>query len=434
LHQAAQQAVGRSAMAEAIAQLNQGLGMLAQLPDGVARRRHELDLQTALGMPLIAIKGMASPEVGRAYARARELCLPVSDTPQLFPVLFGLRFFYEVRADLQAAYEIAEQLFDMARRGSDLIDLMQAYRAMGQTLLWKGEFAPALAHFEQAIALYDPQRHRSLALTHGQEPGVFFRGFAAHILWYLGYPDRALKTIDEALSQAREVAHPFSLAFALDHAAWLHQYRREPAETQERAEEDMRLSGEQGFAFFLAQGTILRGWALAEQGQDAEGIAQICQGQTAREATGALLARPYWVSLLAQAYGRVGRAENGLRVLDEGLAMTHGQPVWKAELHRLRGELLLDAQAAPVDAHAVTEIGHSTDQAESCFRHAIDIARGQQAKILELRAGTSLARLWGSQGRRLEARDLLASIYSWFTEGFDAPDLKDAKTLLYELE
>ena len=395
-HRAAQQAVARSAMAEAIAQLHQGLGMLAALPDSPWRQQQELDLQTALGVPLIAIRGRAAPEVGRAYARARELCLQMGDTPQLSSVLFGLWWFCELRADLQTAYEIAEQLLDTARRGADPTDLMQAHRAMGHTLMWRGEFAPALVHFEQAIALYDPQRHRSLALTHGREPGVLARCFAAHVLWYLGYPDRALETMGEALFQARKMAQPFSLAPALDHAAWLHQYRREPAETQKRAEEGMRLAGEQGFAFFFAHGAILRGWALAEQGWDAEGIAQICQGLAAHEATGALLIRPYWVALLAQAYGRDGRAEDGLRLLGEALAMTHGQHVWKAELHRLRGELLLGrpgggdhAEAAPTDAPAVTEGGHSIDQAESCFRHAIDIARGQQAKSLELRAGTS---------------------------------------------
>jgi predicted ATPase len=325
----------------------------------------------------------------------------------------------------------------MAPRGADPADLMQAHRLMGHTLLWRGEFAAALVHFEHAIALYDQQRHRSLALSHGQEPGVLSRGFAASVLWYLGYPERALETMDEALSQAREVAHPFSLAFALDHNAWLHQYRREPAETQERAEEEMRFSGEQGFPFFLAMGTIRRGWALAEQGQDAEGIAQIGQGLAAYEATGALLIRPYWISLLAQAYGRVGRAEDGLGLVGEALAMTHGQNVWKAELHRLRGELSLvrlgggdDAEVAPTDAPAVTRVGHSIDQAESCFRRAIDIAREQQAKSLELRASTSLARLWRDQGKHAEARDLIGPIYNWFTEGFDAPDLRDARALL----
>ena len=439
-HQAARQAVARSAMTEAITQLHQGLGMLASLPDSVARRRQELDLQTALGVPLIATRGMAAPEVGQAYVRARELCLQVGDTSQLSSVLFGLWWFHEVRADLRAALEVAEQLLDMAQRGADPADLMQAHRAMGHTFLWKGEFAPALVHFERAIALHHPQRHRSLALTAGQEPGVLSRGFAAHVLWYLGYPDRALETMREALSQGREVAHPFSLSFALDHAAWLHQYRREPAETQERAEEDMRFSGEQGFPFFLAQGTILRGWALAEQGMHAEGIAQISQGLAAHETTGALLGRPYWISLLAQAYGRGGRASDALRVLDEALTMTHDQNVWKAELYRLRGEFLLvhlgngdNREAAPAAALGPTEVGRFVDGAASCFRHAIDIARGQQARILELRAGTSLARLSRDQGKRMEGRDLLGPIYNWFTEGFDAPDLKDAKALLDEL-
>jgi predicted ATPase len=246
--------------------------------------------------------------------------------------------------------------------------------------------------------------------------------------------------MSEALAQAQEVAHPYTLAFALAHTAWLRHYRWETAETRERAEADIEFSGEQGFPFFLAQGTILRGWALAEQGLHVEGIAQMRQGLAGHEAGGVLLIRPYWLSLLAQAYGRSGRGEEGLRVLDEALAMLHDQHVWEAELHRLRGELLLahlggrdDAEAAPVDAYAMTEAGQFVAQAESSFWRAIKVAREQQSKSLELRAGTSLARLWKTQGRHTEARDLLGPIYHWFTEGFDAPDLKDAKALLAEL-
>jgi predicted ATPase len=266
---------------------------------------------------------------------------------------------------------------------------------------------------------------------------VLARGFASHVLWYLGYPDRALATMREALSLAREVAHPFSLAFALDHAAWLHQYRREAAEAGEVAEEDARFSGEQGFPFFLAQGTILRGWALAEQGQDAEGVAEMGQGLAAHEATGALLIRPYWLALLARAHGRSGRAEDGLRMLEEASALTHDQHVWEAELHRLRGELLLvrpgggdDAGAVPADALRAWQAGEAVTQAEICFRHALEVARGQQARSLELRAATSLARLWASRGKHAEARELLAPIYGWFTEGFDTADLREAKALL----
>jgi predicted ATPase len=383
---------------------------------------------------------MGAPEVERAYARARELCLQVGDAPQLSSVLLGLWWFYEVRADLRAAHEVAGQLLDMNRRGANPAHLIQAHRAMGHTLLWLGEFASAHAHFDQAIACYDPQQHRSLAFTSGQEPGVLARGFAAHVLWYLGYPDRALKTMHEALSLGREVGHPFSLAFALDHTAWLHQYRREATETSEWAEADTTFSGEHGFPFFLAQGTILRGWALAEQGQDTEGITQIAQGLAAHQATGALLVRPYWVSLLAWAHGKSGRVEDGLRVLDEAFAMTHDQHVWEAELRRLRGELLLvrasgqdDARTTPIDAPLVTEASQPITQAELCFLQAIDIARGQHARSLELRAAASLARLWDNQGRRNEARDLLAPIYGWFTEGFDTADLKDAKALLDQL-
>ena len=440
-HRAARQAIERSAMVEAIAHLHQGLGMLDGLPDGVARHRQELELQTTLGVPLIAIRGFAAPEVERAYARARELCLQVGDAPQLSSVLFGLWWFYEGRADLRTAHEVAGQLLDMAQRGEAPADLIQAHRAMGHTLLWLGEFAPALAHFEQAIGHYDPQRHRSLAFTAGQEPGVLARGFASHVLWYLGYPDRALKTMREALSQAREVAHPYSLAFALDHAAWLHQYRGETAETRELAEADMKFSSEQGFPFFLAQGTMLRGWALAEQGGDGEGIAEMRRGLAAHEATGALLVRPYWLSLLARAGGRRGRAEEGLRLLDEASAMKHDQHVWKAELHRLRGELLLvgtggedGAGTVPSDAPAAPQACQPVTQAEVCFRQALEVARGQQAKSLELRAGTSLARLWARQGKRAEARDLLAPIYGWFTEGFDTPDLRDSRARLDALQ
>ncbi len=439
-HRAARQAIARSAMAEAIAQLHKGLGMLAGLPDDTARRQQELELQTTLGVPLITVRGMAAPEVERAYSRARELCLQLDDAPQLSLVLFGLWWFYEVSANLQAAREVAEQLLGMARRREAPADLIQAHRAMGHTLLWMGEFAPALTHFEQAIALYDPQRDRSLAFTSGQEPGVLARGFAAHVLWYLGYPDRALATMREALGMARELAHPFSLAFALDHAAWLHHYRREAAETQERAEEDAGFSGERGFPFFLAQGTILRGWAMAEQGRDAEGIAEMRQGLAAQEVTGAAVSRPYWLSLLARADGRSGRAEDGLRVLGEASAMMADQHVWEAELHRLRGELLLarlsggdDAGTTPTDAPGVTDAGQPITQAEICFRHALDIARGQQARSLELRAATSLARLWRDHGRLAQARDLLAPVYGWFTEGFDTADLKDAKALLDQL-
>jgi len=239
----------------------------------------------------------------------------------------------------------------------------------------------------------------------------------------LGYPDQALQGIYEVLDLAQELAHPFSLAMALVYAALLHQFRREVQAVQERAEALMTLSTEQGFPVWLAMGTVLRGWALMAQGEEAEGIAQMRQGLAAHQATGSELIRPYYLSLLAEAYGKVGQPEEGLTVLVEALATVDntGERFWEAALHRRKGELLLIQQ------------GQKVGEAEECFRKALDIARRQQAKSFELRAAMSLSRLWQHQGKQDEARQMLAEIYGWFTEGFDTADLKEAKILLEEL-
>jgi predicted ATPase len=238
----------------------------------------------------------------------------------------------------------------------------------------------------------------------------------------LGYPDQAL-SIYEALTLAQELDHPFSLALALHFAALLHHFRREVQAAKERAEALITLSTEQGFPFLLAYGTILRGWALTAQGERAEGIAQIHQGLVVRRALGAEVHRPYFLALLAEAYGEVGQPEEGLTVLVEALALVEstGDRHWEAELHRCKGELLLMQQMQKVG------------EAEECFRQALDTARRQQAKSLELRAAMSLSRLWQQQGKQEEAHHLLADIYGWFTEGFDTPDLQEAKALLQEL-
>ena len=237
---------------------------------------------------------------------------------------------------------------------------------------------------------------------------------------------RPWQRIHEALTLAQELAHPFSLAFALYFAAWLHQFRREGQAAQERAEAAMALSTRAGVsAYWVAWGTILRGWALAVQGQGAEGMAQMRQGLAAWRATGAELRRPYFLALLAEAYGKAGQAEEGLHVLAEALAAVaadSGERFCEAELYRLKGELLLQAGTVPDDA-----------EAEACFQQALDMARRQQAKSLELRAAMSLSRLWQQQGKRAEAHELLAPIYGWFTEGFDTADLQEAKALLEAL-
>jgi predicted ATPase/DNA-binding winged helix-turn-helix (wHTH) protein len=418
---AGQRTIERSAHVEAIRHLTKGLELLKSLPDTPERTQQELDLQTTLGVALMATKGYAAAEVEQTYARARTLCRQVGEASQLLPVLSGLYVFYLVRAECQIAYELVEQSLRLAQRLHDSSRLVEAHFALGCILLFMGAFAQARTHLEQGIALYDPQQHRSLAFW-SANPGVFCWGFIALVLWILGYPDQAVKASSEALALARELSHPYSLGAAMDFAAWLHACRREGQLTLEWADADISLTTEQGFIFVMAHATVLRGWALVELGQGEEGIAQIRQGMAVYRATGAELERPYWLALLAEAYAKNGQAEEGLCLLTEALAEVEKHEVrfCEAELYRLKGELLL-VQSTPHDA-----------EADTCFRQALEIARRRQAKSWELRAAMSLARLWQRQGRRAEAYDLLAPIYGWFTEGFDTADLQEAKALLDE--
>jgi tetratricopeptide (TPR) repeat protein len=243
-------------------------------------------------------------------------------------------------------------------------------------------------------------------------------------LWLLGYPEQSLRRSQEALALAQGLSHPFSLAFALAFAAFLHQLRRDGQATHAQAEAVMTLAQEQGLPRFAAMGTILRGWALVEHGQPVEGIALIHQGLAAWQTAGQQLGRPHYLALLAEAYGRAGQVEDGLSALEEALAVAHtnGDCVHEAELYRLKGELLL-ARSTKHQAEAA-----------ACFHQALDVARRQQARWWELRAAMSLSRLWQRQGKRHEARQLLEPIYGWFTEGFDTADLQEAKALLEELE
>jgi len=448
--QAGQRAIQRSANSEAIAHLTKELDLIKTLPDTPERTQQELTLQIALGGPLMATKGFAAPEVEKAYARARELCQQVGETPQLFLVLWGLWAFYTVRAELQAARELGEQSLSLAQSVQDPALLLWAHLMVGVTLFWLGEFASAQAHLEQSVALYDPQQHRSHAFFYGQSPKVSCLSIATWALWLLGYPDQAQERIRGALALAQELSHPFSLVYALFYAASLHRFRREVQAAQERAEALIALSREQGFLYRLTFGTILRGWATVEQGQGEEGITQIRQGLAAFQATGAGVVRPYFLALLAEAYGKVGQGEKGLSVLAEAFAVVDrtGERLYEAELYRLKGELSLqsrqveDKPKTSQDKSAVrSPESEDTDprplapdpQAEACFHKAIEIARRQSAKSLELRAVMSLSRLWQQQGKKDEARQMLAEIYGWFTEGFDTADLQEAKALLQEL-
>ncbi|MBI3301447.1 MAG: hypothetical protein HYZ72_05130 [Deltaproteobacteria bacterium] len=387
--------------------------------------------------------GYGASEVGKAYARARELCRQVRETAQLFPVLLGLHRFYVVRGELQTARELAEQCLALAQREQDPALLLEAHYVMGAILFVQGEIARTREHIEQGIALYDPQQHRSHALLYGHDPGVACLSHAVWVLWFLGYPDQALKRSHEVLALAQELSHLNSLAYSLWFAAMLHVIRREWRSVQERAEALIALSTEQGFPLWLGDGTILQGWTLAEGGQREEGIAQIRQGLAAKRTIGGELRRPQLLALLAGVYRKVGQAEEGLSVLSEALAAVDktGERYYEAELYRLKGELTLkqfgvrsQGKSRQVKtSQGKPEVRSLELEAEKCFHKAIEIARRQSAKSLELRAVMSLARLWQSQGKKKQARQMLAEIYGWFTEGFDTVDLQEAKALLEEL-
>jgi class 3 adenylate cyclase/predicted ATPase len=409
----------RSAYVEAVAHLTRGLEVLRTLPEGLARARHELDMQIALGQALQVTKGNSVPEVGHAYARARELCQQVGDTPQLFVALPGLTEFYRARGELEAARELGEQLLALTQSQHDPGRLAYAYSVLGRVLLFLGEFVPARAHLDRGLAIPEGPQDRSLPSIFDGAARVIALGTTSWVLWLLGYPDQALTRSHAMLTHAHELQHAFSLARALNNVMTLHKLRGEAKATQEWAEAALAIHTEQGFGQNLGAAIFTRGWALAAQGRHEEGIAQMCQGLATRRAEGAGTTLAEYSGRLGEAYGRIGQAEKGLHLLAEALAVVDKGDRWyEAELRRIKGELLLRQDVA------------DTPQAESCFQQALAVARRQQAKAYELRAAVSLSRLWQQQDKHAEARELLAPIYGWFTEGFDTPDLQEAKALL----
>jgi predicted ATPase/class 3 adenylate cyclase len=440
--QAGQKAIERSTHVEAIGHLSKGLELLTTLPDTPERAQQELALQLALSNSLMATKGYAAPEVEKVYARALELCRQVGKTSQLFPVLVGLWRFYLSRAEHKTALELGEQCLRLAQRMDNPVRLLGAHQSIGITLFSLGELIQARAHLEQAIALYNPRKRHFHASRSGQDPGVACLTFSVWTLWALGYPDQALRKSLEAVILAQELSHPLSLAQASIAALRLHQYRREGQVVLERSEALITLSTEHKFAFLLAWGTFMRGWAVTEQGQREKGIAQMRQGLAAHRATGAEAIQPYYLACLAETYGQAGQPEEGLNVLAEAMARVDktDEREYEAELYRLKGTLTLQKFQVssfefrvPSSPQSLTPSIRAEAEAEGYFQKAIDIARQQQAKSLELRAVMSLSQLWQQQGKQKEAHDVLAESYNWFTEGFDTKDLQEAKTLLQEL-
>jgi predicted ATPase len=423
---AGERALARSANLEAISHLTRGLEVLTTLPDTPERISQELHLQMSLGSVLFSTKGFAAPEVEHAYSRARELCQQVGDTSALFPVLRGLSVWYMNRAQLQPARELAEERLYLAQRQQDPTLILMARATLGTILYHAGEFASALVHIEQSLALpAEGEREYPVGLQYN---AVGCLSHVAWALWFLGYADQSRARSQEALELALQLGMPFRLANVFYWATQLHQYRRDSSRTRELAEATLALSTEQGFAQQIGQGRFLRGWALAMQGQAAAGLAQMREGFAAWEATEAEVLRPYYLALLAEVSAYAGETQAGLDLLDAALVAVDKseERSWEAEVYRLKGELLLQQAGGTGNTLAVTEA------AVTCFHQAMTIARRQEAKALELRAAMSLARCC-RQEQRAQARALLAEVYNWFTEGFDTVDMQEARALLAAL-
>jgi predicted ATPase len=424
--EAAEHAVRLSAHREAAVLARRGLRLVRALPETPARVGQERAMLLALGVALVATEGFASPEVERTYLRARELCRQGEDILTLFPVLYGLWNLYLVRCDLAACEGLATQMLFLAQGQADPDYFLVAHNVLQQPLFHMGDFTAARSHQEHGLALYDRHRHGNLTAVYGEDPGVGCLVYGGVTLWHMGYPDQALRAAAAGRKLAEELANPFNVAQALYYGAVTHLCRRDAERVREWASALMELCDEHGFALLFAGGVVLHGWALAALGRVATGINQMRVGLADWRATGALSHRPYQLGLLAEALGRENLAREGLEALTEALALSSatGERFWEAELHRLRGELLLGrGEAEP----AVRDV------AEACFRQSIEVARRQRARSLELRAATSLGRLCIKQGRRAEVRPLLLEVCGWFAEGLDTPDLRAAQALLAEV-
>ena len=423
LCQAAENAGQRSAHHEAAALARRGLAVLKSLTGTPERVQQEIALRMVLGVSLMATKGFAAAEVEDVYKRARELSGLQGPSPQLFGLLWSLGLSYIFGGKLRSALQIAEQLLQLAADVGDPALTMEAHRATGVTLLDLGECTEALEHLDKASALYPANRNHRHTLFIGHDSKVVSECFAARALWALGYPDRATVHMNDALTLARELAHPQTLVVASHFSAQLHQLRGELLAAHERATEVVALAGEYGLDLWRGIGSIDSGWAEFELGNRERGIEQMRQGLAACEATGARLWRPSFLALLASGLSRAGQKQEGLLVAKEALSLAHstGEGYFTAELHRLQGELIMRAEAGAADASA---------KASAAFAEGLRIAQKQRAKSWELRILTSLEHLHQKKSSRRETRHALARIYAEFTEGHETADLKNARTLL----
>jgi class 3 adenylate cyclase/predicted ATPase len=421
---AGQRALSGSANVEAIKHLSQGLQSLLSLPDTRERQQAQLRFQITLGPAYMATRGRGAPEAARAYERADELSRALCDGSERFKIAWGLGHQWMGRGETRRARALSDELLGLAEQEHDDDLRLQAHHA-AWLRFWLGEFAAAREHIERGLALYNPAKHAAHALSYaGHDPGVCARVLGGLNLWFLGYPEQAVESVRRAVVLAEQIAHAPSLAHALNHGIVCHRLRRDRATVHAWGDRMATLAAEHRLTLYRAIGTVARGWALATEGQAKSGLSELRRGLADCVDLGVRMYEPYHKALLAEAHLEVDEAPAGLEMLEDAmcLAENSGLHYWDAELLRLKGKLL--ARLSSNGSH---------EEQEGCYRQALVVARRQQARSLELRAATSLACMWRDEGRRDEARHLLAPIYGWFTEGFDTPDLKEAKALLEQL-
>jgi tetratricopeptide (TPR) repeat protein len=418
---AGQQAVARSAMTEAVGQLEKGLGLLSTQSSGPARQQQELDLLVALGPALIATSGYSSPKVGETFGRATALAEQINRSDYLVSLSYVRWAYHLVRSEHRIALPIAERLEQIGEAERNPATLGAGHCRHGLTLFWLGEFDAALSLFKRCDSLRETAVRQALANVTAEDNYSMMMSYTGVSLAYLGYFDQARSRTAEGVLQARQVNHAYTLAHSLFFECWAAQLANLPDEVRPCIEEMFELVNEHGFPLFNAAAEFWRGWWLTVTGKVTEGAGLMANGYTMFRALPFVLFATTILGSIAETEAKLARPADGLSRLAEAARLIEvaDERYHEAELHRLQGDLL-----------------YTTDDpaaAEQSFHRALAVARRQNAKTFELRAAMSLARLWRAQGKPQQARELLAPVYGWFTEGFDARDLKEPKALLQEL-
>jgi predicted ATPase len=427
---AGQRSLARSALVEAAEQLTRALEQIATLSSTPALRAEQIKLQLALVNALMHVKGYAAPEPKAAVEQARqfiERAEALGEAPEdpllLFSVLYGVWAASYVAFNGDVTRELASQFMALAEKQGQIVPLMIGHRLMGNSLMLTGDILKGREHYNHAFALYDPAKHRPLATRFGQDVGVSIFVYRALAQWMLGYPETALADADHALEDARESGHAGTLMYAQFHTSLTNILCAKYAAANTQSNEVVRLADEKGAALWKALATMQKGSVFALSEKVSEGIEMITSGITAYRSTGSRVYLPIFWSHLSSAYAQLGQFDDAWRCIGEAMTAveTTKERWYEAEINRIRGEIALK----------LPQLGPS--QAEAYFERALSVARAQQAKSWELRAAMSMARLWRGRAKRNEARDLLAPVYSGFTEGFDTYDLREAKALVHEL-